>query len=138
MNKTIHGIILFALISCSSSNNSPSQLSKEIEAEYKANTYKSINFSQLGNNTWTKVCFLGPYNENSTHTLGFTWEISAYTDVLHSDAHNVIIFATESEVIEFTTHTRNKGDFWRLSGKCFKRKLSHLKNKNNYWTPIGQ
>ena len=136
MNKTINGIILFTLVSCTSSSYSPSQLSKEIEAEYKSNNYKSINFTQLGRNTWTKVCFLGPYNENSIQTLGFTWEISAHTDVLRSDAHNVIIFATEAEVIEFTIHPRHKGDFWRLSGKCFKRESSYLKNENNYWSPI--
>ncbi|WP_139122454.1 hypothetical protein [Veronia pacifica] len=95
--------------------------SEEIYADIKANNFKKLNLSMMGGDKWTKVCFLGPYNEMSENALGFNWQVSEHTDVLKSDVLNVIVFATESEVIEYVLHSRNKGDFWQLSGECFNR-----------------
>lgn len=67
----------------------------------------------------------------SEKALGFDWQVSEYTDVLKSDGHNVIVFATESEVIEYVVHSRGKGDFWQLSGKKYKGQAStkHITQK---------
>ena len=102
----------------------PSKTSNAIGAELEANKFESINLSKFGGVNWTKVCFLGPYNESSEKALGFNWQVSKYTEVLRSDGHNVIVFATESEVIEYVVHSRGSGDFWQLSGECFNRNSS--------------
>lgn len=103
-----------------------SKTSKEISAQLEANDFKSINFSELGSDNWTKICFLGPYNESSEKALGFNWQVAEYTEVLKSDGHNVIVFATETKVIEYAIHSRGDGDFWKISGECFSRDKSTL------------
>lgn len=104
-----------------------SEESKEIWALLKSNDFKSINFSNYGENEWEKVCFLGPYNEQSENALGFSWHVSEHTDVLRSDGHNVIVFTTEKKVLEYVVHSRGYGDFWKLSGKCYSRDKSKFK-----------
>ena len=126
MNRIIVPILALFISACSESGYFQSESSKLIQAQVEASEYKSIDFSKIGGNAWTKVCFMGPYNEDSEKALGFPWHVSEYTGVLSSDGHNVIVFATESEVIEFVVHLRAYGDFWRLSGKCLNREESHL------------
>ena len=100
--------------------------------EIQKNRYQHIDFENFGNGDWNRVCFFGPYNEFSSETLGFDWKIANYTNVLSSDAHNVLVFTTETEVIDFVVHSRSKGDFWELSGKCLNRNDSELiKNENS-------
>ncbi len=103
---------LVTLFGCSDNQYMTSKTSEEIYTELKANNFETIDLSELGGHDWTKVCFLGPYNEMSEKALGFNWQISEYTDVLKSDGHNVIIFATGSQVIEYVIHSRGRGDFW--------------------------
>lgn len=124
MNRIVPIITLALIVSCSDNGNVPSKRSDEIYSELKAKDFESLDLSSFGDHDWTKVCFLGPYNEMSEKALGFNWEVSEYTDVLKSDGHNVIVFATESKVIEYVVHSRGRGDFWQLSGKCFNRSNS--------------
>lgn len=90
-----------------------------------------IDFQAMGNDKWTRVCFLGPYNENSEKLLGFPWHITDYTNVLNSDGHNVIIFATDTEVVDFIIQTRSNGDFYTMSGRCLPRNNSKLVLRKN-------
>jgi hypothetical protein len=140
MNKFTIISILFLLSACSDDTYVQTETNKEISAQLEANDFKSINFSELGSNKWTKVCFLGPYNENSEKALGFNWQVAEHTDVLKSDGHNVIVFATETEIIEYSIHSRGDGDFWKISGEVFTRDKSTLiKNKESgswrYYVP---
>ncbi|WP_172806877.1 hypothetical protein [Endozoicomonas arenosclerae] len=89
--------------------------------ELEKNNHKFIDFKNLGNDQWTRICFLGPYNPESEELLGFSWNIEEFTEVLSSDSHNVIIYATEEEVIDFSIHRRSYGDFSALSGQCLDR-----------------
>jgi len=98
----------------------------KIQKQLHANKYQSIDFSKIGGDEWTRVCFLGPYTRDSAMILGFDWNVSKYTDVLISDGHNVIVFTTNKKVIEFIELPRNKGDFWGLSGECFDRNNSNF------------
>ena len=87
---------------------------------------QEIDFTKVGAGAWTRVCFLGPYNEKSSKALGFSWHITEYTDVLSNDGHNVIIFANDSNVIDFIVQNRGYGDFHSMSGKCLDRANSDL------------
>lgn len=127
-------LIVLLLIGCHDLSNTRSDASIELGHIFEKNNRKFIDFSTLQGNKWTKVCFLGPYNIQSSKTLGFDWDISQYTDVLTSDGHNVVVFATESDVINYIVHERRYGDFWKLSGQCFVRKNSKLYlSKSNNW-----
>ncbi|MFP3362629.1 hypothetical protein R0J93_03040 [Pseudoalteromonas sp. SIMBA_148] len=112
MNRIAILFTLASLFGCTDNGYVASETSEEIYTDIKANNFEKLNLSTVGGDKWTKVCFLGPYNEKSEKALGFNWQVSEHTDVLKSDGHNVIVFATESEVIEYVEHSRSKGDFW--------------------------
>lgn len=122
MNRIVLILLSISIFGCTESEYVASKTSEEIYSALKANNFEAIDVSKLGDDNWTKVCFLGPYNEMSEKALGFNWRVSEYTDVLKSDGHNVIIFSSESKVIDYVAHSRGKGDFWQLSGQCFNRK----------------
>jgi len=109
------------LQACSDPAYVTSDLSKAISEELQESDYSSIDFTRLAVVGWSQVCFFGPYNERSSEALGFEWNVADHTDVLRSDGHNVIVFATENDVIEYVIHSRGQGDFSELSGKCFPR-----------------
>jgi len=129
MNRLIFFTMFLVIISCSDSGYVQSEESKKIWKLLEANDFRYINFSGYGGNDWSKVCFLGPYNEQSEKALGFPWYVSEYTDVLRSDGHNVIVFATKDRVIEYIVHSRGYGDFWKLSGECYSRESSKFINE---------
>ena len=118
--------MLLLLSACSDNGYEQSETSKEVSSQLEAENFESINFAELGGKDWTKVCFLGPYNENSEQALGFNWQVSDHTSVLKSDAHNVIVFATDTKVLEYVVHSRGDGDFWKISDDCFPREKSTL------------
>ena len=95
--------------------------SSEIWKQMQATNYKSIDFSKLAGQDWTKVCFFGPYSDSTESELGFKWRVSEHTDLLMSDGHNVIVFATDLKVTSYVIHSRAYGDFAKLSGKCLPR-----------------
>jgi hypothetical protein len=86
----------------------------------------ALDLAQLGNQAWIKVCFLGPYNEDSANLLGFDWDIDDYTKALRSDGHTVLIFASNEHVVDYIVQPRSHGDFWELSGTCLAREDSTL------------
>lgn len=92
----------------------------------QATNYKSIDFSKLAGQDWTKVCFFGPYSNSTESELGFKWRVSEHTDVLMSDGHNVIVFATDLKVTSYVIHSRAYGDFAKLSGKCLPRSSARV------------
>ncbi|MDF1688718.1 MAG: hypothetical protein P1U35_03830 [Cycloclasticus sp.] len=126
INKLITLALILFVASCTDSGYIQSEASKSIWNQLEANEFKFIDFSKLGGSKWTKVCFLGPYNESSEKALGFSWKVTEHTDVLKSDGHNVIVFATETQVVEYVVHSRGSGDFWKLSGKCLSRESANL------------
>lgn len=138
MNKITILSILVILFACTDSGYIASDTSNKILSQLEANNFESIDFSSFAGKEWTKVCFLGPYNVNSEKALGFSWHVSEYTDALNSDGHNVIVFSTDSTVIEYVVHARSRGDFWTLSGQCLPRDKALLirdkdsRNGRNY------
>lgn len=134
----LYGLLLTA---CSTNEyqtnvSSPSiSISREIAEQLESNQFGSVDFSKLAGPQWSKVCFLGPYNENSAQVLGFDWHIAKHTHVLQSDSHNVIIFATDTQVIDYVIQRRDQGDFWQWSGRCLPRKDAILMrdDRNGHW-----
>lgn len=121
MTKNLLLTSTLVLLACSDPAYVTSDLSKAISEELKASNHKSIDFDLFAGAQWSQVCFFGPYNERSSEALGFEWDVGDHTEVLHSDGHNVIVFATQSEVLEYVVHSRGHGDFADLSGECFPR-----------------
>ena len=119
-------LVLLSIVACDGASYSRKKDSVEIEKAFKNSNYQFIDFSTLQGDAWTKVCFLGPYNVESTKALGFEWDVTKHTNVLASDGHNVIIFATETDVVNYVVHNRGYGDFWQLTGLCFPREKSKL------------
>ena len=126
LNKYSAFAVLFVLSACSEDDYGQSQTSQAILTHLESTDFESIDFSTLGGQMWTKLCFLGPYNEESEKALGFDWQVAEHTAVLESDGHNVIVFATDTDVIEHVIHARGNGDFWKISGECFPREQSTL------------
>lgn len=126
MNKVLVITLIFLAAACSESESVQDRLSVEIWAELKKNQFEFVDFGSFAGDEWTRVCFFGPYNESSSQALGIDWHVGEHTDVLRSDGHNVIVFATDQEVIEYVVHSRGYGDFWKLSGKCFPRKSARF------------
>ncbi|UHQ54977.1 hypothetical protein [Microbulbifer sp. YPW16] len=132
MTRTLVLISACILVACSDPAYVASDLSKAISEELRESEYRSIDFAGLAGDNWSQVCFFGPYNERSSEALGFEWNVGEHTDVLHSDGHNVIVFATGNEVLEYVVHSRGQGDFSELSGQCFPRdEASFVKDPDN-------
>ena len=123
--------ICLVAIACGQTTNLP--LDEAISRQLTANDFLSVDFAKMGNETWTRVCFLGPYNENSADMLGFDWHVADHTNVLKSDGHSVVILATQNEVIDFVAEPRNQADFSALSGQCVPRNEAQLVK-----SPMGQ
>ena len=94
------------------------------------NLGKTLSVAEFGGADWEKICFLGPYSNDSSEVIGFDWEITDYTDVLDSDGHNVLVFVADGAVQDFIVHIRSKGDFSTLSGSCLKRNQQVIITKN--------
>lgn len=126
MNKKVLIFTIVTIFGCSESQYITNQISEDIYTHFKANDFENLDLSEFGGEDWTRVCFLGPYDEDSEKALGFDWQISEHTDVLKSDGHNVILFANQERVVNYVIHPRSRGDFWRLSGHCFSRDNSNF------------
>lgn len=81
---------------------------------------RSISQSWLAR-TGQRFASSGPYSDSTESELGFKWRVSEHTDLLMSDGHNVIVFATDLKVTSYVIHSRAYGDFAKLSGKCLPR-----------------
>lgn len=128
MNRYFALTLFLLLLGCS--NQGDKSLSKDISHQLAATDRQAIDFSKMAGPEWSRVCFFGPYSNNSSAILGFPWEVQEETDVLASDRHNVIVFATEKTVVTFVENSRANGDFWKLSRKCFPRTKSlFIKNQ---------
>lgn len=114
---------LFLLTACSQRD---STISDAITRQFEANTTSPIELVHVGPSTWKKVCILTPYSNNKAteETLGFKWDSESKTSIGVNDGINVLVFIDAREVIAYTEHPRNKGDFSKLGPKCFDRKDS--------------
>jgi hypothetical protein len=100
-----------------------SEISLQIEAQFKANDTSPINLALTGPASWERLCVLGPYSNNSyaEKVLGFKWDAEAKTSIYGSDVVNVLVYIKENQVVAYTEHPRNKGDFSQMNPPCLSR-----------------
>ncbi|MGZ8152431.1 MAG: hypothetical protein ACXW0Q_06170, partial [Methylovulum sp.] len=97
-----------------------------IQSQFEASQTASVNLALVGPSSWDRVCVLGPYttNERTEHLLGFKWDSEAETSIAENDGINVLVFVQGREVVAYTEHPRNKGDFSKLQPQCLDRAQS--------------
>jgi hypothetical protein len=127
MKKIIIFFIIIFLTSCTG-NKEANEISKSIYSQLKQSGWKVIDFSKTVPFRFEKVCILGPYtsNESAKQALGFFWDVEKETEISTNDGINLIAFIKENKVISYVEHSRSKGDFWKLSGKCLEYNNSIL------------
>jgi hypothetical protein len=122
MNKCaiISAILLLFVSACSDNGN---EISAQIESQFKASSTAPVNLTLVGPTSWEQVCVLRPYtnNEGAEKVLGFKWDAENKTSIYGSDGVNVLVFVRNHEVIAFTEHPRNMGDFSKLEPRCLTR-----------------
>jgi len=84
------------------------------------------------------MCILTPYTDNAQaeKVLGFKWGAEDKTSIAGSDGINVLVFIKDNEVIGYTEHPRNKGDFVNVTPKCITQdhaKFEYVSDDNG-WT----
>ena len=131
MNRILIPFISLVILGCSGNDYTSNKISYLIDSELEKNQYQFIDFSKLYGPEWSKICFLGPYNERSNELLGFNWQVSDHTDVLKSDGHTVIIFASDIKVIGYVEHRRGQSGLEYLTDQCFSRENAVLTKDPN-------
>jgi hypothetical protein len=143
MNKRAFIPIVFLLVSACSRPDR--DVSARIEAEFNANATAPINLALIVPSAWDRVCVLPPYTDNkqAASILGFEWNSDFETSIGGSDGINVLVFIQGSEVVAYTEHRRDKGDFSRMQPRCLKRDRAtvfrHIDPdpRNNGWVHLG-
>jgi len=123
-------ILPLMLIFGFSSGNSA--ISEQITAQFDASKTTSIDLSVVGPASWERVCVLSPYTTNQTaeQVLGFKWDAESKTSIAGSDGINVLVFVQNQQVVAYTEHPRNKGDFSKLQPRCLPRSQSTVERKS--------
>ena len=100
-----------------------SDISAQIEAQLHADPTGSVDLRRIGPEEWERMCVLTPYtnNEAASNTLGFPWDAEKYTAIEDHDGINVLVFIQDNQVLAYTEHPRNQGDFSRLEPSCVTR-----------------
>lgn len=108
-----------------------SQISQQIDAQLRSSPSGPVNLAQVGPASWDKMCVLTPYNDNKTaeQVLGFKWDAEANTSIAGNDGVNVLVFVQGTEVVAYTEHPRNKGDFSQLQPRCLARSHASVRRK---------
>lgn len=72
-----------------------------------------LDLRPLGDATWTRVCFFGPYsgNREAAQALGFAWDLAGKTAIAQADHINVLVFATADRVVAYLEFPRATADF---------------------------
>lgn len=78
---------------------------------------------------------LTPYNTNEIahQVLGFEWDAEKYTSIAGSDHVNVLVFIKDDEVLAYSEHPRNKGDFYRVKPRCIARENAIFSRDTGNW-----
>jgi hypothetical protein len=116
-------LVCFLLSACSRINT---DISTKIEAEFNASQTAPIDLALVLPTPWDRVCVLTPYmdNKQTEMVLGFKWNSDSKTSIRGNDGINVLVFIQGSDVVNYTEHRRDKGDFSRMQPRCLMRGLS--------------
>lgn len=124
--------VLILSAACFGPGQKLSPISRSIVEQLTAEENTPVDLSQVGPDTWQRVCILGPYADNSVaaETLGFAWDLEQATALSESDGISVLVFIRDpAEVVAYTEHPRNKGDFADIAPQCFDREQAQFKRQ---------
>ncbi|HEY9646224.1 MAG TPA: hypothetical protein V6C88_07640 [Chroococcidiopsis sp.] len=121
-------LLAVLLIACSNRDDVQNPISQGIIEQLNANSAAPVDLAQVGPAAWEQVCILGPYTDNqaTAKVLGFEWDSESKTSIADSDGINVLAFIRNQEVLAFTEHSRDKGDFVKVVAQCFERDQAKL------------
>ena len=130
MKRTSLALPLMLLFGCSGGG---SPISEQIAVQFEASKTAPIDLSVVGPASWERVCVLSPYTTNQTaeQVLGFKWDAESKTSIAGSDGINVLVFVQNQQVVAYTEHPRNKGDFSKLQPRCLPRSQATVQRKPN-------
>jgi hypothetical protein len=82
-----------------------------------------IPLAEYVTGTWDRVCFFAPYMQSEfiATTLGFAWPEALDTGIEKGDTHTLLVFTNGQTVAQHVMFERTRGDFSKLSPRCFKR-----------------
>jgi hypothetical protein len=125
---TLIALLALILVACSSGDGN---ISAKITEQFDANSSAPINLAQVGPSTWERACIIVPYSTNKTaeQILGFKWDVQSKSSIGSSDGINLLVFLKGQEVLAYTEHRRDKGDFLKLEPKCVDRNQATLARK---------
>jgi len=132
MRRILMIFMLAALAACRS------QDSAAVANNFLSSDPRGVDLSVAVRGEWDRVCVLGPYSNDTkaADILGFSWPAETLTDISHSDAISVLVFARDESVVTYVEHSRGYGDFSNLSGRCFAKdraKFVHIDRPVTGW-----
>lgn len=129
MIRSAAAFCFFLIAGCSSHDQA---INDAIASQFKRDTTKLIDLSVVGTEQWERVCILTPYMGNAQveKVLGFKWDAENKTSIAVSDGINVLVFIKDTEVVGYTEHPRNKGDFANVKPKCIVRDRAKFERVN--------
>lgn len=130
MKPPFLALLSILLLGCSESDQ---LISQQIEVQFKASNTAPIDLSKVGPASWERVCVLTPYttNKRSAQVLGFSWNAELKTNIATSDHINVLVFLRDQQVVAYTEHPRNLGDFSKLKPPCLIRSQAIVKREQS-------
>lgn len=130
-------ISVAAALLSSCSKGDPS-ISAAIADQFDREAINVIDLSVVGPPGWDRVCMLTPYTNNvvTEKVLGFKWDSDKKTSIGSSDRINVVVFLNGQNVLAFTEHPRNKGDFSGIDSRCVSREQAKFVRavRDDGWT----
>jgi hypothetical protein len=120
MRRILLSVAATLLSACSEGDSS---ISAAIVDQFDRVMVPVVDLSVVGPPGWDHVCVLTPYTSNAEteKVLGFKWDSDKKTTIGGSDGINVVVFLKGQEVLAFTEHPRNKGDFSGVDSHCVSR-----------------
>jgi hypothetical protein len=123
-------LLVMLLLGCSGGSSS---ISEQIIFQFEASKSALIDLSVVGPASWERVCVLPPYTTNQTaeQILGFKWDAESETSIAGDDRINVLVFVQNRQVVAYTEHPSNMGDFSKLQPRCLPRAQATVKRELN-------
>lgn len=99
------------LSGCSSGVGERMSVRRQIKALTTSNA-KTIDLSQVGSTSWSRLCILTPYSTNrvAEDALGFEWDAEK-TNIELSEDVVLLVFASGDNVDTYVAYPREDGDF---------------------------
>lgn len=126
-----HSFALFVglfLVACASGDQN---ISVAISAQFDSSPSAPVKLGLVGPKDWNRVCIIGPYSDNveAERILGFQWDMQSKTSIMTNEGVNLLVFIKDREILAFTEHPRNKGDFQLSKQHCFVRSYAVFSRK---------